>query len=84
MNINKLVESIKSAEPGLAKVSSEDARTLVSAVFQHIRKEIDRAGEGVVKVPKLGRFRIKAGEREKDGRRVAVKRIQFKPVNPKA
>ena len=77
MNIEELVESAKRSAPTLKSIADEDAQSLLRTVFKRIREEVEKTGEGKVKVNGLGQFRIRAGEREKDGHKTQVKRIVF-------
>ena len=49
-----------------------------------VRQEIDTTAEGKVLVGGLGLFRIKRGEREKDGQKMSVKRIAFRAARLEA
>ena len=84
MNANEVVELIKKEKPNLlGKMSEKKAAALVRNAFLQIGKHIDAAGEGVIKVPGLGNFRVKQVERERNGQKVNVKRVAFRVTRRK-
>jgi hypothetical protein len=84
MNIKKLVKNVKEAQPTLKNVPDEDAKRLLQQVFKGILEEIEATPEGLVRVPKLGNFTIRNAEREREGRKVQVRRIAFRPSKGRA
>ncbi len=84
MNANEVVELIKKEKPNLlGKMSEKKAAALVRNAFIQLGKHIDTTGEGVIKVPGFGNFRVNQVEREKDGQKVTVKRVVFRVTHPK-
>lgn len=78
MRIDELVRSAKQSAPDLATLAEKDAQHLVREVFGHIRRQIEATRDGKIEIGGLGLFRIKQGEREKDGRKIPVKRVVFR------
>jgi len=79
MNMQEIIAKAKEAAPDrFASIQEGKAVALVREVFKQIVEEIESVEEGVVKVGGFGQFRIMKAEREKDGRRVAVRRVSFR------
>jgi hypothetical protein len=78
MKISELVRVVKQSVPKQKSLTAQEARRLVQGLFTHIDRVIDGTPEGVIKVPGLGRFRVKRGCRKQDGREVPITRISFK------
>jgi hypothetical protein len=80
-----LVELVKEKKPNaLAKVPEKKAAVLIQTALAELGRHIEAAEIGVVKVPGMGRFQSRMVEREKDGKKVNVKRIVFLAAKPKS
>ncbi|MBU0689903.1 MAG: hypothetical protein KJ850_03020 [Gammaproteobacteria bacterium] len=78
MKPDEIVEQIKKNKPALfEKVPEKQAVVLIRLALAQIGKQIEATNEGVVKVPGFGNFRVRVVETEKDGEKVAVKRVLF-------
>jgi hypothetical protein len=84
MNISQLVENAKRAVPTLKGLPDEDAGRLLEQAFKAILGEIEATREGSVRVPKLGNFMIRSVQREREGRKVQVQRVVFRPSKARA
>ena len=74
----EIVELIKQANPKtLSKLPDSKAEKIVAAVLLEIGKQLSSVDEGTVKFARLGTFKIRQVEREKDGHKETVKKISF-------
>ena len=81
MKISELVKSIDAKTRKDVFLREKGAATrLVKAALMQLAKEIDAAGEGSVRVPGFGVFRITHKEVEKSGNQTMVRRIVFRPI----
>jgi hypothetical protein len=78
--IKHLINKVKGAEPKLKGLSDEDAHLLLQQALKCIVEEIEATPEGSVRIPALGAFTIRKVEREREGRKMPVRRIQFRPA----
>ncbi|MDN5941008.1 MAG: hypothetical protein L0H94_03905 [Nitrospira sp.] len=85
LKLTELVERIKEKKPNaLGKMPEKKAAVLIQAALAELGRRIAAAEVGVVKVPGMGRFQGRMVEREKDGKKVNVKRIVFLAAKPKS
>jgi hypothetical protein len=80
IDVTELVGQAVKTVPELTKIPVETAHVLVRTVFKQIGQKIDSVGDGVVRVPGLGQFRIKQVEEDKDGSKQIIKRVAFRVV----
>ena len=81
----ELVDLVKAKIPNaLGKMPEKKAAVLIKAALAELGRHIESAEVGVVKVPGMGRFQSRMVEREKDGKKVNVKRIVFMAAKPKS
>ncbi len=81
----EIVELIKQANPKLlGKMPDAKAAKIIAAALRAVHKEISSAEEGVLKVAGLGSFKTRQVEREKDGTKVTVKKVNFSAAKIKA
>ena len=74
----ELVEHIKENKPNLLdKIPEKMAVALIRAALAELGRHIAEMVDGRVKVQGMGNFRSRMVEREKDGKKVSVKRIAF-------
>jgi hypothetical protein len=79
MKPKEIVELVKKEDPKLfADMPDKKIAQIVRAAFGQVGKQLDATTEGAMKVPGLGNFRVRQGEREKDGQKVPVKRVTFR------
>ncbi len=64
----------------LETIPDKKAAILIRNAWVQIGKRIAETEEGVIKVQGFGNFRVRQIEREKDGQKVTVKRIIFRPI----
>jgi hypothetical protein len=81
-NVIKLAELLEGVE--LGKMPKEKAVKILRAGLQALGKRIAATESGVVRVNGLGAFRVRKGEKEKDGQKVATRAVVFKASKPKA
>ena len=80
-----LVELIKEKMPNaLGKMPEKKAAVLIQTALAELGRHVEDAQVGVVNVPGMGRFQSRMVEREKDGKKVNVKRIVFMAAKPKS
>lgn len=85
MKSNEIVELIKQSNPKvLGKLPDAKAAKIVAATLREISKQISTAEEGTVKIAGLGAFKVRQVEKEKDGQKVAVRKINFSAAKLKA
>jgi len=85
LKLTELVELIKEKSPKvLDKIPEKKAVALIRAALAELGRHIAEVVEGGVKVQGLGNFRSRMVEREKDGKKVSVKRIAFLTGKPKS
>ena len=80
MNIQELLDSAKAEVPALKGLQDTKAIALLRYAFRQVAQQLAATEEGELEVQGLGRFRVKKVEREKDGEKVAGKRVIFKGV----
>lgn len=81
MKLNELVNQIRETEPeALGSLSNSAVATVLRAGFGAVRVAIDEAGNEVVSVPLLGRFKSKDVETEKNGEKRTSRRTVFLPA----
>lgn len=73
---SEMVEPIKKSNPPLSNIPDAKIGSLVQAALAQVRGQI-AAANGVVQVPVFGKFNIQQVEREKEGKKEAVKVITF-------
>jgi len=77
----ELVQLVKKYKPDLLKnITDKEATVVIDEVLLEISRHLDTINEGVIKVPKLGKFIIRQVGREKDGNTVITKKIAFIPA----
>lgn len=80
----EIVERIKKENPlALGNIPDQRAARIIFAALAQLGKHIDAMSDGVLKVPGLGNFRVRKIEREKEGKKVMVKRTIFVAKGPK-
>ena len=77
MNMKQMIAEAKATSPTLAGLPEDVARELLLVVFRLVRRAVNAAQAGEVSVGGLGVFSIQQGERDKDGRKVTVRRVGF-------
>lgn len=78
MKPTEIIERIKKENPKLlGNLADQKAARIVLAALAQLGSEIDAMDEGVVKVAGFGNFRVRQVEREKDGKKVTLKRTFF-------
>lgn len=84
MKVIDIVQAAKAQdEAAFGKVADTRAAAIVSAVLRTLSKQIDEAEEPVALIG-FGRFAVLEKEVEKDGKKTTVRRVIFKPAQPKA
>ena len=80
MTINELVDQVKTASgKQLQSVPDPKARALVRAVLSEISRQVEAGGAEPVRVTGFGVFRTTKVEREKDGQKTTITKINFRP-----
>ena len=81
----QLVEQIKKDKPELlGNLPEKKAAALIRQALILLRKQIEAADEGGVKVPGFGNFSVQQVEREKEGKKITKKRVIFRADKPKS
>ena len=81
MKILELVKASKSKQPeAFSKINDREAAKMAKAIFEQISRQIDEAGDGPLRVPGLGVFKIKSVERQKEGNLVMTRRVLLRPA----
>lgn len=76
MKINEAVaKAMLTNERAFKDISETQATRIVKAALAEIAQEIDETEDGRVSVPGFATFAVKQVEREKDGKKMALKRI---------
>ena len=84
MKLTELVELIKEKRPkALGTMPENRAVALIREVLAELGRHIAEAEEGVMRVQGLGSFKSRMVEKEKDGKKVSVRRINFHAAKPK-
>jgi hypothetical protein len=84
VKIDELLQSAMKDRPKLfAKVPEQKVAGIVRAALIQLGQKLDSMTDGVVKVPGFGIFRIQQVEREKEGKKVTVRKVAFKAAAPK-
>lgn len=79
MNLRELLEKLRSDHPEqFGRINDKEAVGVLRAALSEIRRQIEGAEEGAVRVPSLGSFQIRRVEREVDGKKTAHKRVAFR------
>lgn len=79
----ELVEILRQENPELlGKMPDKRAARIIRAALARLAQEIDATDEGVVKVPGFGNFRIRQITQDKEGKKVALKRVIFNAAKP--
>ncbi|PSJ48038.1 hypothetical protein C7H85_04365 [Zobellella endophytica] len=77
----EIAEKIMQESPDvLGTVPANRAARIIRAAFEQLVIELQNTDEGKVTVPKLGNFIVRRVDTEKNGEKVQVKRIIFRPV----
>ena len=85
MKAIEVVKHLKKERPDmLGNIPEIKAAALIRNALAQIGKQIDATDEGVIKVQGFGKFRVRQVEREKDGQKVTIKRIIFRPIGSNA
>lgn len=85
MKLDEMVALIKEENPALlGKMPDKKAARIIRAAFGQVAREVDATKEGVVSAPGLGRFRVKAVERTKEGQKAKTKHVVFRLAVVKA
>ena len=80
MKIKDLAKQVKEANPEkLGKVNERRIALIIKSAFEQLKTELNNAEDDIVRVPKLGNFKLKKIEKEKDGKKTVLKRIVFNP-----
>ena len=81
MKLIDLVKQIRETEPEtLGSLSNSAVATVLRAGLGAVRAAIDEAGNEVVSVPLLGRFKSKDVESEQNGEKRTTRRTVFLPA----
>lgn len=84
MNVNELVGKVREAAPdSLEDVPDAKAVGLLRAAFEQIAVELESIDEGRVVIGSLGQFYVKQVERNREGAAKLIKRIVFRPAQPR-
>lgn len=76
MKINEAVaKAMLTNERAFKDISEAQATKIVKAALTEIAQEIEETEDGRVSVPGFATFAVKQVQREKDGKKVALKRI---------
>jgi len=79
----EIVASLKSENPELFRnLPDKLAARLIAEALARIRRRIEAVEEGAVKVARLGSFRIRQIDQEKNGQTVRVRRVIFRAADP--
>ena len=81
MKMKELIDAIKQDEE-FKKIPKKKIALMAKKIFSEVRQEIEKA-EKVVRIPELGRFRVRNVEKEIDGVKKNQQRILFNPSNKK-
>lgn len=74
----EIAKVIKQANPEkLGKMHEKRIAMVIKGAFAQVKNELKNTEEGVVKVPGLGNFQVRTVEKDKEGKKVNVKRIVF-------
>ena len=85
MKAIEVVKHLKEQRPEmLGNISEKKAAALIRNAFVQIGKHIDATEEGVIKVQGFGKFRVRQVEKEKDDKKVTIKRVIFQPIAPRS
>lgn len=81
----EIIERIKKENPKLlGNIPEQRAARIVLAALAELGRQIDAMEEGVLRVPGFGNFRMQQIEREKDGKKITLKRTIFLAAGRKA
>jgi hypothetical protein len=81
MKLIDLVKQIRESEPeALGSLSNSAVATVLRAGLGAVRIAIDEAGNEVVSVPLLGRFKSRDVETEQNGEKRTTRRTVFLPA----
>lgn len=76
----ELIERVKAENPKLlAGLSEKQANRFVRKALGEIGSNLAAMDQGILRVQGLGRFNVRQVEREKDGEKVTLKRVDFTP-----
>jgi hypothetical protein len=78
---SQVEQAMRAAPEQLGNMSKVRSIALLQAVLAIISQKIDTAEDGMVKVEKLGQFKILHAEKMIDGKMVSFKNIVFNPAN---
>jgi hypothetical protein len=85
MKLNELVAAVKAASPkALGNLDEKRVVRVAQVVLREVARQVSTLSEGNLDVAGLGRFIVKQREVEKDGAKVKVKRVLFRPARAKA
>lgn len=86
LNTKELVAAIAAAEPGTIgeKMRPKLATHLLRSAFGIIQAEVEKAGDGTLKVGGLGVFRVRTVERGEGSERVTRRVVKFRTGKPAA
>ena len=83
MTPQEIVASLKSENPELFRnLPDKLAARLIAEALARIRRRIEAVEEGAVNVARLGSFRIRQIDQEKNGQTVRVRRVIFRAAGP--
>lgn len=84
MKIIEIVQSSRAANQELfGEIPDKKIARIVSIVLADIAKQIAAAEEGRIAITGFGSFKTKQVEREKEGEKIAGKRVLFQFAKPK-
>jgi hypothetical protein len=84
MNLEDIISRARAAQPKqFADIPDARAKVIVRSALAEIVKAVGAGGAEPVRVPGLGVFRTTIVDREKDGKRTAVKRTVFRAAEAK-
>ena len=79
MNLEQIVKNARADnQSAFGKVNDKRAVKILRAAFKQVNSELESAKDGNLTIGGLGRFAIKNTEREKDGVKVAKRRVTFR------
>lgn len=81
----EIVALVRKHQPdALGEVSENKSAKIIHAALVQLGKHINAMNEGVLRVPGFGQFRVRRIEREKDGKKITVRRTVFQVARGKA
>jgi len=81
MKPTELTRLVKKSKPEIFKnISDKEAALVINEILTEIGRHLETIDEGVIRVPKFGKFIIRQVGREKEGNSITTKKIAFIPA----